>query len=170
MQSSLLWVLASIGLSFALAAFFRTAENVFLCSLLSLSLASAATSAADFFGHSSTGRLRNCGPFCHTDSSLRSLRSALPCDEVCDIEVPWEPPPVTHWPSLSYFSDSVCEECLALITITLNGPQHSLTVYQVEPMLNFHPAMLLKVLLEMYSETCTTDLSLDSISLLVQQC
>ncbi len=50
----------------------RTAEKAFLWSLLTTSLASAATSEADFMGQSSTGLDRNSGPFCHTEFSPSS--------------------------------------------------------------------------------------------------
>lgn len=78
---SLFWSeVGDIGIAVAGGAcwFFSTCARVsaavkhFLWSLFIPSLASAATSLADFVGHSSTGHFRNSGPFCHNEFSLRS--------------------------------------------------------------------------------------------------
>lgn len=57
---------------FLALALVSAATNGFFWSLVMLSLAAAASSLADVIDHSSTGNLRNRGPFCHSESSLKS--------------------------------------------------------------------------------------------------
>lgn len=67
-----LWLWSfSVSCSFAFA-LISSETNAFFWSLLMLSLAVAASCAADWINHSSVGRLRHFGPFCHSESSSSS--------------------------------------------------------------------------------------------------
>ena len=73
LPSRLFWRASSLSACALVSAI----EKDLLWSLFKLALAPAAASAADFFDHSSTGCLRNTGPFCQSESSWRSSGLAL---------------------------------------------------------------------------------------------
>ena len=167
---SLLWsvlAVAEVGNNFTFARVSAVIKH-FLWSLFISSLAYAATSLADFVGHSSTGHFRNSGSFCHTESPLRSsrvaplvLRSAMLCSPGIDLQSSMD---MNFWISPTLFAKKVS------IAVSLDCSWHSLAVQQMEPTFNLDLTVFLDVSSESCSEDSTTDLRLHWFSLLVEWC
>lgn len=94
-------------------------------------------SLAIFMGQSLSGHFRNSGPFCNSPPFVELFKSRTPGQNVGNVAVAFDPPPIFCMSGSLDFTNPVGEKGLVAVTVLLDGCQDRLAIYEVNPALDY---------------------------------